>query len=85
MSSALRNELLLFGLALGFALLGFGLPFAGFEDWAPHPRPPGALRVVTWNVGQGGGSRQASAQELTRKNHPPLIYPARDSRIVFCP
>jgi len=47
-------EAVLFALAAAFALLGFGPPsLGGSVGFEPGPRPDGALRLVTWNVGSG--------------------------------
>jgi hypothetical protein len=57
------TEAVLLLLALGFALLGFGLPEIGAAgEYDPVPRDSEGLRVVTWNVG-GGLSDSASDPE----------------------
>jgi endonuclease/exonuclease/phosphatase family metal-dependent hydrolase len=50
-----RVEALLLALALGCALLGFGLPEFGGAGYVPPERPDAGLRVVTWNLGSPGG------------------------------
>ena len=57
-TSGAKLELVLFALAVGAALLGFGPPRV-LVGYTPPPRPASGLRIVTWNVGVASDGDEA--------------------------
>ncbi len=53
----------LFAAAAALALLGYGLPARDRAAYEPSERAPGVLRVVTWNLGDGGGGTGSAFED----------------------